>query len=126
MRKSSVIATATTGIASILLIGASTVHSKFFIPNEIDEDTQSKVGFESASSEKFRAADLIIIDVCINLIFRPKYLLIQEVSMMNKNIFNYIDRMLRDLCSSDEPFGGKCVVLGGDWRQLTPVVPGEG
>jgi len=46
--------------------------------------------------------------------------------MMNRDIFNYIDRMLRDLCSSNDPFGGKCIVLGGDWRQLTPVVPGEG
>jgi hypothetical protein len=30
--------------------------------------------------------------------------------------------MLRDVCDKDEPFGGKVIVLGGDWKQLTPVV----
>jgi len=39
------------------------VHSKFYIPNEIDENSTSKVAFESAGAEKFRSAKLIIIDV---------------------------------------------------------------
>lgn len=42
--------------------------------------------------------------------------------MLSKNVLKYVDRFLRDVCSSDIPFGGKVVVLGGDWKQLTPVV----
>ncbi|GBM08904.1 hypothetical protein AVEN_57449-1 [Araneus ventricosus] len=33
-----------------------------------------------------------------------------------------VDRLLRDLTSSDLPFGGKGFFLGGDWRQILPVV----
>lgn len=44
--------------------------------------------------------------------------------MLHKDVSNYIDRLLRDVCNSDIPFGGKVVLYGGDWRQLTPVVPG--
>jgi hypothetical protein len=41
--------------------------------------------------------------------------------MLSKKILHYLDRLLRDVCS-DNPFGGKVLVLGGDWKQLTPVV----
>ena len=43
--------------------------------------------------------------------------------MMHRDVFNYLDRLLRDICSSDAPFGGKTILLGDDWKQLTPVVP---
>ena len=44
--------------------------------------------------------------------------------MLHKHHFNYIDKTLRFVCDSQRPFGGKCVVIGGDWRQLCPVVVG--
>lgn len=44
--------------------------------------------------------------------------------MLHKDVLNYIDRLLRDVCNSNEPFGNKIVLLGGDWKQLTPVIPG--
>nr|CAD2192841.1 unnamed protein product [Meloidogyne enterolobii] len=42
--------------------------------------------------------------------------------MLSNKILKYLDRLLRDVCSKDQHFGGKCIVLGGDWRQLAPVV----
>jgi hypothetical protein len=33
---------------------------------------------------------------------------------------------MKSVCDSDEIFGGKVVILGGDWKQLTPVVEGAG
>ena len=33
-----------------------------------------------------------------------------------------VDRLLRDLRSSDQPFGGVTVVFGGDFQQILPVV----
>ena len=42
--------------------------------------------------------------------------------MLNKKVLRYVDRLLRDVCSNDQPFGGKTVLLGGDWKQLPPVV----
>ena len=33
-----------------------------------------------------------------------------------------LDRTLRDLTDVAEPFGGKILVLGGDFRQILPVI----
>ena len=41
--------------------------------------------------------------------------------MLSKKVLHYVDDMLRDICSINKPFGGKVVILGGDWKQLTPV-----
>ena len=49
--------------------------------------------------------------------------------MMHKHCFEAVDRTLRDVLKdhnngrTDLPFGGKVVVLGGDFRQILPVVP---
>ena len=37
-----------------------------------------------------------------------------------------MDRSLRDIMGCDEPFGGKVVVFGGDFRQILPVVTDGG
>ena len=34
-----------------------------------------------------------------------------------------VDRLLRDLMDNTLPFGGKILVLGGDFRQVLPVMP---
>lgn len=33
-----------------------------------------------------------------------------------------VDNLLKDICNSQEPFAGKYVVFGGDFRQLHPVI----
>jgi hypothetical protein len=47
--------------------------------------------------------------------------------MTNKNVFDAVDRSLRDirgsLPGSDRPFGGIPIILGGDFQQILPVVP---
>ena len=35
-----------------------------------------------------------------------------------------LDRTLRDLTNVDKPFGGKVMLLSGDFRQCLPVIPG--
>lgn len=42
--------------------------------------------------------------------------------MLSRIVLQYLDRLLRDICGIDLPFGGKVVMLGGDWKQLCPVV----
>ena len=48
--------------------------------------------------------------------------------MLHKDVLKYISEMLCDLSISANnkilPFGGKVVIIGGDWKQLLPVVPG--
>jgi len=46
--------------------------------------------------------------------------------MLHRDVLNYIDKLLRDIApdsnSAKLPFGGKCIILGGDWKQALPVV----
>jgi hypothetical protein len=43
--------------------------------------------------------------------------------MVNRNVANVVDASLRDLTSTNRPFGGKIVVYVGDFQQLPPVIP---
>ena len=43
---------------------------------------------------------------------------------MHRDLLSVVDRTLRWIKKNDEPFGGVIVVLGGDWKQLLPVVKG--
>lgn len=49
--------------------------------------------------------------------------------MTHRHCFEAVDRTHRDLLkfekpsSTYKPFGGKVVVLGGDFRQILPVIP---
>uniref|UniRef100_A0A914GRB9 ATP-dependent DNA helicase n=1 Tax=Globodera rostochiensis TaxID=31243 RepID=A0A914GRB9_GLORO len=61
---------------------------------------------------------------------RAHGLLIDEISMQHKDVIEYVDKVLRAVAPTSllkrTPFGGKVVVLGGDWKQLAPVIPGGG
>ncbi|KAK3224805.1 hypothetical protein Dsin_004667 [Dipteronia sinensis] len=52
--------------------------------------------------------------------------------MVHRFCFEALDRTLKDILkfsnpnSSEEPFGGKIIVLRGDFRQILPVVPHGG
>ena len=51
-------------------------------------------------------------------------MIIDEVTMGSKLMFESIDRSLRKICHEpNKPFGGVTLVLSGDWRQCLPVVP---
>lgn len=103
------IATATTGIASLLIPEGRTAHSTFGIPLSLHESSTSSIKMQSQKASDLREAKLIIVD---------------EVSMLSSHALTVIDRLLRDIMrTSDIPFGGKCVLIAGDFRQVLPVVP---
>ncbi|KAL3088235.1 hypothetical protein niasHS_009532 [Heterodera schachtii] len=106
---------ATTGIAAELLYEGQTVHKRLCRQRHIDASTPLNVDLESNFAEMLRRIDGMIID---------------EISMQNRDVLEYVDRLLRFVVPTELlkslPFGGKAVVIGGDWKQLTPVVPGGG
>jgi len=51
-----------------------------------------------------------------------KFIAIDEVSMMEKELLDCTDAFLRRLMNKDEPFGGKLLVIIFDLRQLPSVV----
>ena len=46
-----------------------------------------------------------------------------EVAMTRRQAVETLDRSLQDITGSVEPFGGKVIVFGGDFRQVLPIVP---
>lgn len=62
------------------------------------------------------------------LIQKTSLIIWDEAPMTHRRCFEALDRTLRDLLSENAPsnglvpFGGKVVVLGGDFRQILPVV----
>ncbi|XP_062099786.1 uncharacterized protein LOC133805610 [Humulus lupulus] len=96
---------AASSTTSILPEGRTT-HSRFKLPLDTDEKTTCCVSKQSALANLLRAAKLIIW---------------VEAPMTRKQHIDALDKMLRDINDSDVAFGGK-VVLGGDFRQVLPVV----
>lgn len=61
------------------------------------------------------------------LLTRAKLLVIDEVSMGHKHIFEALDRSLRYVRGQGQKiFGGLTVLLAADWRQCLPVIPRGG
>ena len=58
------------------------------------------------------------------LIKMSKLLMIDEATMLHRYHLEALDRTLRDILEDERPFGGKTIVLSGDFRQCLPVVPG--
>lgn len=99
---------ATTGISSILLKSGRTVHSGFKLPVPITETSTSSMKMSSPEAHVLRVAKLIIID---------------EATMLPSHALRCIDNLLREIMCNESPFGGKVILLGGDFRQTLPVVP---
>ncbi|XP_064644731.1 uncharacterized protein LOC135498406 [Lineus longissimus] len=100
--------TAWTGIAATLLKGGRTVHNLFKLPVPVLDTSVCNVKPTSKHAQYLRSVTLFIID---------------EASMIPVHALTAIDKMLRDILTSDCPFGGKIFVLGGDFRQVLPVMP---
>ena len=98
---------APTGIAANN-VGGQTIHSFF----KLDIGVQTP---ETMNKERwapiYEKLDLIIID---------------EVSMVRKDVFEYMDKILRKYKDSEKPFGGVKLILFGDLYQLPPVITREG
>jgi PIF1-like helicase/Helitron helicase-like domain at N-terminus len=101
-------AIAWTGIAATLLIGGRTVHKAFRLSLRLNEDTIAGYPLESPQSEAIKRTSIFIWD---------------EAPMSNKLALHAIDKYLRDLSGNkDKPMGGFIFLLGGDFRQVLPVI----
>ncbi|XP_026420172.1 uncharacterized protein LOC113316168 [Papaver somniferum] len=57
-----------------------------------------------------------------DLIRKASLIIWDEATMENRYAFEALDRTLRDVTKVEQPFGGKILVLGGDFRQVLPVI----
>ena len=102
-----VLCVASSGIASLLLIGGRTVHSRFKIPLVLT-DVSCTIKKGSPEAALCQEAALIIWD---------------EAPMQEHLISSSVDKTLQDIRESTKRFGGVVTVFLGDWRQTLPVKP---
>ncbi|KAH9457521.1 hypothetical protein Pst134EA_033063 [Puccinia striiformis f. sp. tritici] len=103
----SLVTVSSSGVASLMLVGGSTAHSRFKIPLQLEANSMCSWDRRSAMGIALSQARVIIWD---------------EISMQHRHAVEAVDRSLRDLTQDDRPFGGKIIVFGGDFCQTLPVV----
>nr|XP_043639114.1 uncharacterized protein LOC122610187 [Erigeron canadensis] len=105
---------ASSGIASLLLTGGRTTHSRFVIQININENSICSIDPNSELAALIKITKLIIWD---------------EEPMIHKHCFEALDKSMRDILRTTQPnredrvFGRKVVIFGGDFRQILPVIP---
>ena len=98
------LAVASSGLASLLLTGGTTAHYRFKLSLDSTRLRTCNISTRSAAAHLLREAALIIWD---------------EAPMAHRFHFQAVDMLLRELMGQpDLPFGGKVVVMGGDFRQV--------
>lgn len=96
-------------IASNGVVKGSTLHSFFMIPFGY-ANTKYMKALPPPKMEILKNVDAIVID---------------EVSMVRSDVFNYVDEMLKSAIGNSLPFGGKQIILLGDLFQLPPIVSSQ-
>lgn len=101
----SVCCMAFTGIAATLLPNGKTVHKILGLP--LMNDSSSNIKLQSKEADLLRKTDVFIWD---------------EAPMAPRYALEIMDKLLRDVTGNNVIMGGKIVILGGDFRQLLPVL----
>ena len=95
------------GVAAQLLPNGVTIHRRFNMVPGMDPEQNCNIDRGSTKAKLLEEARLIVMD---------------EVTMMSKIDLERIDRTLRYLMKKEDvPFGGKVIILSGDFRQILPV-----
>ena len=103
------LACAWSGIAAVLLEGGRTCHSRFGLLVPMPREcVTSNITAQSQRADLLRRTRVIVWD---------------EAPMAPREALECVHALLQDLMNNELPFGGKIVVLGGDFRQVLPVMP---
>lgn len=99
--------TASTGIAATVM-GGTTIHSwsGIGIKDSLSKSDVQEIAEKKHIKSKVKKASVLIID---------------EISMLHHFRLDLVDRVIKEIKNSTEPFGGMQVVFCGDFFQLPPV-----
>lgn len=98
---------ASSGIAAELIDGGRTAHSMFKIPIPVQKDSTCNISRGSALGKLLQITSFIVWDEC---------------PMLHKFVYDCVSRSLSDIMECQKPFGGIVTLLGGDFRQILPVI----
>jgi ATP-dependent DNA helicase PIF1 len=99
--------TSTTGLSALIIDGMTiNRYSGIGIGDKDVEDYYRKIIKMSNLKKRWCSTSVLIID---------------EISMMDPDIFDKLEILSRKIRKNDEPFGGIQIILSGDFLQLPPV-----
>jgi PIF1-like helicase len=101
------IATASSGIAGTLLHKGITAHSRFKFPIPIFDDYICNIAVNSEKAKIIKNSAIIFLD---------------EASMLHHFNIDALDWFLTVLMGNETIFGGKLLVICGDFRQILPLI----
>ena len=104
--KRQLVCLAPTGMAA-MNIGGETIHRFFNLPIAVFNPNNIYFNISAKQAEILQSVEVILID---------------EVSMLRSDVFMMMDSILRLTNNCDSPFGGKQLIVVGDFCQLPPVV----
>ena len=102
-----ILSVAWTEIAALLLPNGVTLHSRFKLPLKIDATSTIGIRAGSKAAREINAASVVFLD---------------KESMCSSAVLDIVNRRLQDIRNCALPFGGMFLILGGDFRQILPVV----
>ncbi|KAI3735759.1 hypothetical protein L6452_15271 [Arctium lappa] len=101
------LATASSGAAANNMPGGRTAHSRFKIPLSLSNNSMCNIKKQSGTAQLLQDAKIIIWD---------------EASMAKRQAVEALDRTMQDITGLRLPFGGKIMIMGGDFRQVLSVM----
>ena len=103
------LATATNGKAARHLYKGRTFYSRFKAPLYLSYECRLRVTTQSELAKLIKMTRLIVID---------------EATLLDNRLLQAFNECLKDIMETEVVFGGKVVVLSGDFRQTLSVVKG--
>jgi ATP-dependent DNA helicase PIF1 len=127
---------ASSGIAALLLDLGRTFHSRFKASLEPTEGYMLRITAQSALAELLRRTKLIVWDEAPMMVSPPPLppgphdqhtpALSPHRCAQHKYHLDALDKTLQSIMGNTLPFGGKVVVMGGDFRQCLAIVKRAG
>lgn len=102
-----VLVIASSGIVATLLPGGRIAHSQFKIPTNVEANPFCSISKQYDLAKLNKETTKIIWD---------------ETPMTNRYALEALDHSLKDILDCDVPFGGKVMVLGGNFCQVHLIV----
>ncbi|XP_026378145.1 uncharacterized protein LOC113272537 [Papaver somniferum] len=102
------ITTATYGVAATMLPGGRTAHSRFKLP------------FTPATTS---TCDISKNDKLADLLLQATVIMWDEATMAHRYSVEAFNTIVRAITDNKKPFGGKIIIMRGDFLQVLPVVP---